>query len=171
MCPSHAQADKPTSPEPPVVQQSREARRRLREELRRLAATLMSVSRGAGKPWAIYGEVVAVQEGFERYRAVIGGYPSPEELSAMLHLGPALESQTPLSRRQIEWALSLRAAVSGGLRIAAARLLNLPKEEVAGETELYHGINGMEALRSARNTAQQPVQAPDTDDRQSKTVE
>ena len=72
----------------------------------------------------------------------------------MLHLSPTLDRSPRLSREQFEWALSLRAAVRGGLRIAAARLLELSSEELAGETELFYGINGLEALRRARNDGQ-----------------
>ena len=140
--------------EPTAVQRSRAARSRLREKLRELAASLMSVSRGGGKPWAIFSQIVAVQQAFESYRAAIGGYPTSEELSTMLHLSPTLDRSPRLSREQFEWALSLRAAVRGGLRIAAARLLELSSEELAGETELFYGINGLEALRRARNDGQ-----------------
>lgn len=156
MRPSHPRANESTAPEPPAVRQAQEARRRLREELRGLAANLMSVSRGGGKPWALRSEVAAVEREFEAYRAVIGGYPSSEELSTMLHLGDAPQKPTPPSKEELEWALSLTAAVRGGLRIAAARLLDLPSEESAGETELYYGINGMEALREARNAVRPP---------------
>ena len=156
MRPPNSPADTSPPLEPPAVQRAREARRRLQESLRRLAATLMIVSRGAGQAWAICSEVGAVQKEFENYREAIGGYPSPKELSAMLHLSPALERQSPLSTEQLEWALSLKAAVRGGLRIAAARLLDLPTEELAGETELLYGINGLEALRSARKAGQLP---------------
>ena len=152
---SHPRETKPIAPEPPAVQKAQEARRRLCRELRGLAANLMSVSRGAGNPWALCSEVAAVEREFETYRVVIGGYPSCEELSTMMHFGEAPRKPTPLSREEVEWALSLTAAVRGGLRIAAARLLGLPSEEVAGETELYYGINGMEALRSARHALRQ----------------
>ena len=153
---SHPRPDETTAPEPPAVQQAEEARRRLRTELRGLAANLISVSRGAGKPWALCSEVDAVARDLETYRRVIGGYPSPEELSTMVRLGDAPRKPTPRSTDEMDWALSLSAAVRGGLRIAAARLLDLPTEEVAGETELYHGINGMEALRIARNAGRLP---------------
>ena len=152
----HPRATESAAPEPPAVELAQEARRRLRTELRGLAANLMSVSRGGGKPWALCSEVAAVEREFETYCAVIGGYPSSDELSTMLRLGDAPEKPTPLSREELEWALSLTAAARGGLRIAAARLLDLPTEEVAGETELYHGINGLEALRASRNAARLP---------------
>lgn len=156
MPPSHPYADQSPPQEPPAVQRAREVRRNLRESLRKLAATLMIVSRGGGNAQAISGEVAAVHQEFERYRETIGGYPSPRELLAMLHLSAVLEEQTPLSSEQLERALSLNAAVRGGLRIAAARLLNLPTEELAGETELLYGVNGMEALRPARNAGRPP---------------
>ncbi|HEY0625940.1 MAG TPA: hypothetical protein VGD10_04325 [Allosphingosinicella sp.] len=97
-----------------------------------------------------------MKQEFESYRAAIGGYPSPEELSAMLHFGDAPEWPAPHLKERIELAMSLRAAIGGGLRMAAARLLNFPKEELAGETELYFGINGLEALRAARDGSQSP---------------
>ena len=145
---SHPRANEPIAPEPPAVQKAQEARRRLCKEVRGLAANLMSVSRGAGNPWALCSEVAAVEREFETYRVVIGGYPSCEELSTMMHFGEAPRKPTPLSTEELEWALSLTASVREGLRIAAARLLDLSSEELAGEIELYYGIDGMEALRS-----------------------
>src|SRR3546814_9772949 len=53
----------------------------LRWRLRELAANLMRIARGAGKPHGVGEQVYAVLEGYRAYHAAAGYYPGNDEIA------------------------------------------------------------------------------------------
>lgn len=117
--------------------------------LRDLAANILRVVRGGGKPDDIAPQCAALIDAFEGYRAVCGPYPSSCDISAALAItlsGGMQARHEPETLRSI-WAQE--TMVAGALQIVASKLLDEPSQEAAGRSELYRGVSDLEEARAA----------------------
>lgn len=116
------------------------ARQEIGFPLRMLAANLIRVVRGAGAPYDVGRQCVAVIEALEKYRKVVGSYPSSHEIQDALELvRPEFDGSESDS--------AIFAMTRGGLRIAAANLLSQRLQIVQGEKDLMDAFYQLEAWR------------------------
>lgn len=123
---------------------------RLQWELIETAANLLRVVRGAGRPYQLPGQFLAVLQCFERYREIAGQYPSEHELST------ALSYMSRRDERDDEWSYAIDKIVRGSLQFAASTLLHQSTQQAAGESELIDGVTGIEKIRERNRAAYQP---------------
>ena len=119
--------------------------RRVKDELtwalQDLAANLIRVVRGAGKPHFLRDYAVAFLNAIENYKEVTGSSPDPDLLAKILSI-----ERDPAILRQIGDDERLRDSlqrdiVRGSLQIAASRLIRQVVQEQSGDTELMQAIN------------------------------
>lgn len=126
--------------------------------LRDLAANMMRVARGAGKPYEIGKQCVSVIDAMQSYRNLAGFYPSSGELSEMLNLRQ-FERDHGLRGSESAWYMAEQKMVRGALQMAASTLLGQNTQHAAGSTELFEGFEVIEEIRDensrrARRTAE-----------------
>ncbi|MBC6718880.1 hypothetical protein H9Q09_22180 [Aurantimonas sp. DM33-3] len=144
--------DEPDPPKPRLVVENdgaafraEWAKRSIQSPLRDLAANLMRITRGAGKPHEVGGQCSAVLEAFTEYRGEVGTWPSSWEIQEALELD---RPSTSLSDEALEWETGIRAMMYGSLQIAASQLLGQKPQRVAGERELLEGLRPIEERRA-----------------------
>jgi hypothetical protein len=132
-------------------QMSRErvfAEQGVRRALKELAANLMRVSRGAGKPYAIAEQCVDVVTSFRAYHEAFGSWPADHDVAAILDSSSPQSRDFSLPHDERQFTIDLM--VSGALRLAAARLLSQKLQESHGEKELLEGVRAYEREREER---------------------
>lgn len=114
--------------------------------LRELAANLLRVIRGAGKPYDLPQDAASFVRAVVAYQEAAGhGVPS-DELSAMLT--DAVDQDIDRAQGdESDRAYAERKIMRGCLQIAASRLLGQRTQESAGDSELYDGARDLEAWR------------------------
>jgi hypothetical protein len=113
--------------------------------LKELAANLIRVVRGAGKPYEIASQADRVLDAFEAYREVVGHYPPSDEIQNAVSIRFHDHDR---ESSEIDWAIS--QIVQGSLQIAASRIVGQSTQEAAGERETLEGVNALERARQAR---------------------
>ena len=108
--------------------------------LKDLAANLMRITRGAGKPYLVGRQAQELIEALKAYREAVGLYPGSDEISAALNIQEDLRLSGQLSRSENSRRYAKEMLVRGGLQIAASRLLGQSTQESAGSSELYQGF-------------------------------
>jgi hypothetical protein len=93
------------------------------------------------------------------YRAAVGHYPSPEEISDALNIDHDREVMARMSKDSMAWIRAEESVVSGCLQIAASRLLGQSTQEAAGSHEMYDGVIELEGLRSENRKRWAPQKA------------
>lgn len=117
-----------------------QVRRALSYPLRNLAANLMRIARGAGKPYEVGKQAVEVIDAFQEYRQVTGCDPSSDEIAEAVrfeHLSDNFGFD-PITD-------SMDTIASGALQVAASRLLGQATQEAAGRDEIMRGLARREA--------------------------
>lgn len=127
---------------------------------RTLAANLIRVVRGAGRPEALGDQMVACLQALGRYREANGAYPKPTVLRLALDYEEADFDRGHWAQVQDEEALKWlsmsgqpekleaeRKLLRGALQVVASRLVGQHTQEIIGDHELYSGVHEMkEAL-------------------------
>lgn len=127
------------------------AKRRLSWELKELAANLMRVTRGAGKPYEIGAQAAAIVRSFEEYRNIAGVYPNSGELADMLVVERDDDRFLGCDEDELKMMFAERGMVRGALQIAASELLGQRTQAARGETELLEAVrNHAKASESFR---------------------
>lgn len=117
---------------------------RVNRALRVLAANIMRVARGAGRPEELGLNAQAVVETMVAYHEAVGHYPPSEELAVSL---PIENSAEIMERVGSEGRTRLRAEqdmIRGALQVAASRLLGQGTQESMGRTEMMRGFHALE---------------------------
>lgn len=144
------------------------ARRRADAELsppfRTLAANLLRVVRGAGRPEALGEQMFACLEALQRYQQAHGAIPrarvlrlalDPEEASFETGNWAELQDQEALKwlsmSGQPEKLEAERKLLRGALQICASRLVGQHTQEIVGEHELYSGVHLMKDAITVSN--------------------
>lgn len=116
--------------------------------LRELAANVMRISRGAGKPYEILEDCIKVVQRFQQYREVHGVWPSSSEVQEILNFhDPRLRDY---SLPYDEMAHAIERIARGSLRMAAGRLVSQQLQADHGENEMLDGIREIEEFRIER---------------------
>ena len=149
-----------------------EAEAKVRYALRRLAANIMRVSRGAGSSAELGTQMVACITAMDDYRDAAGhGVPS-WDLNEMLDPDKAQAEYRPwarsdevsMARWEAEGTLDCedadRDVRRACLQIAASMLVNQLTQKSQGETDLFEAINRREAARERRRAYHKAQLAP-----------
>lgn len=128
------------------------------EALRRCAANILRVCRGAGEPYRIGRDCSAVVDKLVAYRDIAGVWPTSDQLSRMLR-----RERQDLSRfsagEQIR-ADAIEAMVRGALQITASDLVDQRVHSNRGETELLGGVRELHAHWANRDRKATPSRKP-----------
>lgn len=131
---------------------------RLRWPMRELAANMLRVVRGAGRPYELPSQIAKVLSLMEDYRDVAGHYPSDYDI------GDTINIRNETGGRSDDWAHGIDTMVQGALQVAASTLVNQSTQKSVGEHELIEGLAQIEEIREgnrreARSWAS-PARAP-----------
>lgn len=118
--------------------------------LRELAANILRIIRGGGRPTDLALQARSFLEAVTRYGDEVGTQPTREAFAGALaiELDRELLSGGDLLQRQIfdGRELLIRAA----LEVAASRLMREPSDEAAGLGEMVQGFHDIEEARQSR---------------------
>lgn len=113
--------------------------------LRELAANIMRITRGAGRPEYLIDHLVAVLEAISQYQSVAGGNPSGHDYYKILDLD-RFHTEGFLEARG-DWDYAIRDMVEGGLQHAASELLGQGTQQAAGRRQIFEGLTVIEGIR------------------------
>ncbi|HZG10171.1 MAG TPA: hypothetical protein VEZ70_14440 [Allosphingosinicella sp.] len=116
----------------------------LKWPLREMAANLLRVVRGAGKPYEIGSNAATVLRAFQDYRAVVGHYPSSDEIAALLDIKPDPARYEGASDDYISQGFAMQQVMRGGLQLAASTLLDQSTQKAAARSEILDGVDAFE---------------------------
>lgn len=130
------------------------AAEQVRGRLIELAANVLRVSRGAGRPYSVGNECLAVVQAIQAYREAAGQWP-PSELiaSALDFTGPSRDGKMSDEARAAEYARE--RIIRGAMQFAASSLLGQRTQISAGESEMRAGIQALD--RAEREMWGEPV--------------
>jgi coenzyme F420-reducing hydrogenase gamma subunit len=115
--------------------------------VRELAANILSVVRGKGKPDLIAAQAEALVNTIDTHRSIAGCPPSPEEIAAVLNIATKEERVVLLNGAKLR---ATQRALSSALKIAAIRLGEIRSHApggVEGLTEDDYGERPADAER------------------------
>lgn len=121
---------------------------------RALAANVLRIVRGAGRPEVLQYQLSTCLQVLDAYRTVVGAYPKAKVFKSFLNLSvfgfDPDEWASEKERAALE-VLSLsgypermeaeRMIHRGSLQVAASRLMSQHTQEIAGEHEMYQGVH------------------------------
>jgi len=113
--------------------------------LSQLAANMLRVVRGAGRPAELGPQMAAVLAIFDRYRAATGAFPGHYEIVEAI----SLRAEANARKHTDKWSHAIDDIVQGSLQIAASQLLGQSTQEAAGRHEMMEGVARIEAIREA----------------------
>ncbi|MDT9598549.1 hypothetical protein [Sphingosinicella rhizophila] len=119
----------------------------LRWPLKELAANMMRIVRGAGRPEDVGHQCAAVLAAYQAYREATERFPPPEVISEALTLPHREVPGGDRLRQDIEDADEM--VVDGSLQIAASRLLDQMTQVAAGREEMRRGVREGNDARAA----------------------
>jgi hypothetical protein len=129
--------------------------------LRDLAANIIRVVRGAGKPDDIVDQCNEVMKAAIEYHDKTRRFVSSQSVAWALHLKP--ERIRDYDSFEGERQLAMRQMIDGSLQVTASRLLGQLTQERRGESELYEGFRELRAIydeaRKRREAAERANQA------------
>jgi hypothetical protein len=123
--------------------------------IREVAANVLRVVRGAGKPYELLVQMQEVVNKAVKYREVHGYYPSSDLIQQVLALYDEYEQQEERQRRQeiseesrnvlrddgyLDRLYALHIIHRGALQVAASGLIGQDTQQRAGESELHRGL-------------------------------
>lgn len=121
--------------------------------LRVLAANVMRVSRGAGKPHEIASDCERVLDAFRTCHEKMGAWPSSYEIDQVLSIQNPLLDSNVCERLPEYYCQKLRlddALLRGALQVAASRLLGQDLQIGAGERQMAKARHGLQRLKEER---------------------
>lgn len=150
---------------------------------RNLAANIIRVVRGAGRPEDMIAQMLACLDAAEAYRKLTGHYPKAKIYRRFLNLAEFyFDPTTWADEKEKEAILQLsmsgypekieaeRMIHRGALQVAASRLLGQHTQEVAGDHEMYMGAHLLKDSLAVQNVywrrrmAAEKSRPPSTDD-------
>jgi len=152
------------SSQSPHELERRKADAEIAPPFRALAANVLRIVRGAGRPEVLGGQMVACMQAVERYREAHGAYPKakvlrlaldPEEASFETGHWAQIQDEEALKwlsmSGQPEKLEAERKLLRGALQICASRLVGQNTQEIIGEHELYGGVHLMKEALTVSN--------------------
>jgi hypothetical protein len=129
--------------------------------LRDLAANLLRIIRGAGKPEEIIRQIDELIRALVAYKDATGQSPPPHELASMLDIDRLKDWTANLRDAHLQRHYAEEQIIRGALQQAASRLLNQAPQTSAGEQEMHVGIRELgkahAEMRRERNAAHPPL--------------
>ncbi len=133
--------------------------------LRDLAANLLRIIRGAGKPEEIIRQINELVRALAAYKDATGQWPPPHELASMLDIDRPKDWTATLRDAYLQRHYAAEQIIRGALQQAASRLLGQTPQASSGEHEMYEGIRELEKAhseirreRDARNVSMTLIQ-------------
>ena len=117
----------------------------LRWPIRELAANLLRVIRGAGRPSAIAQQSIALVAAFRHFNEETGLLPSSHDVSEMLDISDDMDRLRGCRSDELAKLYAENDMVRGALQVAASKLLHQSTQAVAGKRELIEGSRNREA--------------------------
>src|SRR3546814_3890817 len=114
----------------------------LRWRLRELAANLMRIARGGGKPHGVGEQVYAVLEGYRAYHAAAGYYPGNDEIADAVSIAHPEGYLSGLNDLSVDEVRAEQQIVRGALQVAASRLMGPRTQETTGGHDMIEGKIG-----------------------------
>ncbi|MFT8246599.1 hypothetical protein [Roseomonas sp. BN140053] len=134
------------------ARRKQEATDRAREQvvraLRELAANLLRVIRGAGKPWTLGQDAAEVVIAIEAYQEIAGPTLFADDIAAALRIQEHYRHLPSLSSREAERLDAEEQVVRGALQVVASKLLGQRTQEAAGDDEMHRGIREFGEIRA-----------------------
>lgn len=130
--------------DPPTIAR-RQAETQYRRAIRSLAANILRVIRGAGRPLTIVEELKAVAKALATYESAFG-YPPGAEHQEWLAAGLP-EVSPEYGDFACEWRDGEKQIIAGALQRVASVLAEQPMHEAAGEKQMTAGIYQIERIR------------------------
>ena len=114
----------------------------------KLAANMLRVSRGAGRPSDIVEQCLALLESFEDYRKEVGQYPLPQDIADALNFRNSRVSHgypDYVSGR----TTAIQEIIAGSLQYVASEYLNQHPQIATAKNQLQDGIRQLDAFHAA----------------------
>lgn len=137
--------------------ESAAALKRVQFAVRELAANLLRIIRGAGRPHQLGQDAQALIESLTEYQNRVGRWPFAEEVSAALSIAPSQEFRQQLTGASLDRVDAEEMIIRGVLQQVASRLTGQRTHERLGKSEMYEGIRD---LRSAQEAMRKELKAP-----------
>jgi len=132
----------------------------LEAPLEHLAANVMRIVRGAGKPELLLRQMSDLLELAAEYKAVCGHLPRAHDIASILH---ASRDQDP-DELEFERQFAFDVICRGALQKLAARIMDQPLQVQSGEQEMSHGIEMLErAIKERARTKKRALKLPAKD--------
>lgn len=132
----------------------RSAEMDLRWHLKKLAANVIRIVRGAGSPAELGRQCADVVKVYHDYHEAVGEWPSSNLISDILSLRH--REYRAKTDRAWEWEYAVRQMVAGGLQVAASQLMAQNTQERAGESEMFDGLRVIETQRRENSASRAP---------------
>jgi hypothetical protein len=117
------------------------------DTLRVLAANIIGIVRGAGKPLELRRDVDAFTAALGAFEGTTGRHPKAWELAEMLRVDLDPKSSAPSSEEDLVEQYAQHAIVQASLQLAATRLLGREAEAAAAHGELHRALSGLEETK------------------------
>ena len=132
-----------------------EALNQVGHSLRALAANLVCIVRGTGKPLELGRDVDAFTAALGAFEGTTGDHPKAWEFAEMLRVDLEAKGSTPTSEEEMAVQYALHAIVQASLQLATARLLRKETEAAEAYENLHKALCGLEVkkrkIESRRN--------------------
>lgn len=117
------------------------------DTLRALAANVISIVRGAGKPLELSRDVDAFTAALGAYDGASGRQPRARELAEMLRVELDPTDRTPTSEEEMAELYAQHSIVQASLQLAATRLLRQDIEAAEAYADLRKALSGLEETK------------------------
>lgn len=117
------------------------------DTLRVLAANIIEIVRGAGKPLELSRDVDAFTAALGAFEGTTGRHPKAWELAEILRVDLDSGSSAPSSEEEMAEQYARHAIVQASLQLAATRLLKREAEAAAAYGELHKAFSGLEETK------------------------
>lgn len=114
------------------------------DTLRTLAANLIGIVRGYGKPLELSRNLDALNAALAAFESSAGRQPRAWELAEMLRVDLEAKNSAPKSEEEMAELYALHAIVQASLQLAATRLLRQEIEATEAHADLRSALRGLE---------------------------
>jgi hypothetical protein len=133
-----------------------------------LAANVLRIVRGAGRPQDIHLQLIHALDGVAAYHEATGHMPPATDIARCLRLRTNADLTSGLladgqittadvarweSDGTVDQALAIETTIRGALQIAASRMVDQAMTERTGNAELLRGVEALERARKVRRKA------------------
>lgn len=119
---------------------------RLRSGLRKMAANLMRIARGAGNPYELEQQITSLSDYLKSYRDLVGHGVSDHIVYDCLNIRQRLDHDTDADYRRRHEAKE--TMMLGAIQVAASRLTRNTTQEIAGDRQMLDGVELLQAAQT-----------------------